>query len=368
MARAFDVSYIPTSQTNTAGGGLDQQYWERPNPTSIDQIYGLSDFSWPHVVLETAVVPPVEGADAPFRLRFDTAKEPLYAAWRKRQQLIAQALRESTWGLGTPTPILDAPPDETPITVGKMLHYPAEAILARRKAALSVAANARQDAPGAWIEIIPASEYTFPVCQLLSEIQEHLLEDVNGGASFSSGIWTVAEVLAYLNHRISRFLLETGIMQVRTTQAAAAATEFYDLPTDLIDLRRVAWTVGSNTTVLPRADAFTADMNDQTWETSTSTPQMHMLVPEKSLELRTVPRASADGTLDLIYVRNFPPVTNDCTPLPIPDEWVPFVKWGVISDMLSKEGEGNDPQRARYAEQRWEEGIQLARLYLGTNQ
>lgn len=362
-----NVVYIPTAQTSTAGAALDQQYWTRKNPTSQDQFYGLSNFSFPEPILTAAQVPPTEGTDVGFYKRFDTAKEPLLVHWKVKLGWEWQNRESSTWGLGTPFPIFEAPPEETPIFVGKVDLYPLNNFDLLKKKGFTIAANSRLDAPGSWIEIIPADAYTVPVCQLLSEIQEHLLEDVNGGISFSSGLWTVSEVLAYLNGRISRFLMETGILQVRQTQAALAADEWYELPSDLIDLRRAAWTSsGPTTRVLPRTDSFTADMWDDTWESTPGDPQAHMLVPERSLELRVVPNPSADGTLDLIYVKNLPPVTNDCSIMPIPDEWVPFVKWGVISDMLSKEGEANDPQRAGYAEKRWEEGVTLARLYLGT--
>ncbi len=359
--------YIPTMQSSTPGAATDQDYWVRKNPTSQDQLYGLANFSFPEPILTEAQAPPDEGTTAPFWKRFDTAKEPLSIHWKAKLGWEWQSAETSTWGLGIPLPIFAAPPDEFPILVGKVDYFPLLDFEARRRRGFTLAANSLEDSPGSWIEIIPADAYTIPVCQLLSEIQEHLLEDVNGGMFFSSGLWTVDEVLAYLNGRISRFLMETGILQVRTTQVAPAADTFYDLPGDLIDLRRVAWTSGSTTTPLPRTDSFTSDIWDESWESVGGTPQAHILVPERSLEIRVTPKAALDGTLDLVYVKNLPPVTNDCSIMPIPDEWVPFVKWGVLSDMLSKEGEANDPQRASYAEHRWDEGVALARLYMGVS-
>ena len=48
----------------------------------------------------------------------------------------------------------------------------------------------------------------------------------------------------------------------------------------------------------------------------------------------------------------------------VPDEFEPYLKWGVLADMLASDGQGCDPGRAAYCEQRWQEGIELARLML----
>lgn len=343
---------------------MEEDYYVSRIRSSQDALTGVTNFSFPTPILAFA---PVEGTDYPIFTRDELASAPIHRNWAGALQGKVLSSQISTWGLGMPATVFGAPPDETPIIVGKSLYDNAANFNAARKAKFSVAARADEDAPGAWAEIIPATEYTVTVCQLLSEIQEHLLEEVNGGVSFGSGLWTTAEVIAYLNLRLSRFLVETGVVQVRTLQAAAAADDFWNLPTDLIDLRRAAWVEGSTTTPLPRIDSMQADLW-QAWETNTGTPLTHMLVPEPSLQIRLAPQPANNGTLDLIYVANFDPVIADCSVLPIPDEWTPYIKWGVISDMLSKEGEANDPQRAGYAEKRWDEGIALARVFMGTNQ
>lgn len=360
-----EVFYPQRVQSTTAGNPVDLDYDIVAAPTSFDVVLGVSNLGLPIPLIATAQV---EGVDFPFLSRFNTAVAPLYVHWARAAADRWRQIDESTHWLGTPLPVMESPPDTTPLVVQRSLEYPAAAYAKRSQEAWRTAANSRADSPGSWIFLLPATEYTVPVCELLSEIQAHLLEDVNGGAFFSSGLWTVQEVLAYLNNRISRFLMETGVIQIRTTQAAPAADSFYNLPENLIDLRRVAWTAGSTTAVLPRSDAFEADMAYDSWDTVGGTPMVHMLVPEQSLEIRVAPKAAADGTLDLIYVADAPAVINDCSILPFPDEWAPYVKWGVISDMLSKEGEANDPIRARYAETRYNEGVALARLYMGTNQ
>ena len=48
--------------------------------------------------------------------------------------------------------------------------------------------------------------------------------------------------------------------------------------------------------------------------------------------------------------------------LVVPDEWAVCLKYGVMADMLSKLGRGNDPARSQWAEQLYQEGVLSARL------
>jgi hypothetical protein len=353
----------PTPRQTTPGAATDLGYVVLRNPTSQDQAFGVTNLSLPTPLLATTLV---EGVDLPFWSRFQVGSP-------ERNQKVklfgwVQVVQSSTWGLGLPFPIFEYPADTTPILVGKSFeqgdrNWRAKELAKRVRAITSVT-----DAPGAWIESVPSNAYSVTVCEIFNQIQEALLEVPDEGQAFGSGLWTIPEVLGYMNLRISRFLMETGVVQTRSTQAATAGDAIYNLPGDLIDLRRVAWTSGATTKVLPRSDAFEADMGMGQWDLTPGVPQVSMQVPEGSLEIRVAPLASADFTLDLVYVADLPPVTNDCAPFPIPDEWTVYIKWGVLADMLSKEGEANDPQRAAYCNKRWSEGVSLARLYMGTNQ
>jgi hypothetical protein len=48
--------------------------------------------------------------------------------------------------------------------------------------------------------------------------------------------------------------------------------------------------------------------------------------------------------------------------LSIPDDFTPYIVWGVLGEMFSKEGEASDPERAQYCRERYEEGVELARF------
>ena len=208
---------------------------------------------------------------------------------------------------------------------------------------------------------VPASAYQFDSCQLLSEIQAHLLETtIDGGLTWS--LWTAEEVLGYFNERVSRFLLETGLLRTRANISLVVGQALYDLPSDLISLRRLA--VGT-TSLLPLSK-WELDNGYPGWQSETpATPTRYAIWPEHSLTVRVVPVPDAAGTMVAHYVPNAPTITSVCVPVPIPGTFAPGIKYGVMADMLSKQGEANDPQRAAAFEARYAEAIDLAKALVG---
>jgi hypothetical protein len=80
------------------------------------------------------------------------------------------------------------------------------------------------------------------------------------------------------------------------------------------------------------------------------------------LVIQIAPPNSDTGTLDLITVSRGAAL-NPVTPvlLTVPDDFAPFVKWGALADLLSKDGLAADPARALHCEKRWQQGIQIAK-------
>jgi len=49
--------------------------------------------------------------------------------------------------------------------------------------------------------------------------------------------------------------------------------------------------------------------------------------------------------------------------LGIPDDWVWALKWGVLADLLSRDAEAKDVERAAYCEQRYRQAAEVSSLY-----
>lgn len=200
---------------------------------------------------------------------------------------------------------------------------------------------------------------------ILSEMQRHLIEVVNGGLSWESDLWTVDEVHGYLNQRQNRFLRETMLLQSWANVPYTPSQLRHDLPTDFVALARVVWK--SSTGVfygLPRTDGFAADYGDSDWPTaSESRPRFYMEAETPTRTIQVAPVTTDTGSIEILYVALSAVLGNEYAEFfTVPDLFVPAVKWGTLADMLAKVGRGQDNPRAGYCESRYREGVMAALL------
>lgn len=204
---------------------------------------------------------------------------------------------------------------------------------------------------------------------ILREIQFHLVEDVDGGITWSSGLWTVNEVISYLNQRQYTMLKETGILMKRSDLLPINPGDIRrSVPPDLIATQRVVWKSNDATPVyteIPRSDLFEADHGFPSWQgTPGIRPKGYTDGDQATLLIGIYPVTSLAGNLQLLYVFLSAVLSNSGISVTVPDEFVPGLKYGVMADMLSKDGRGKDPQRAEYCEARYKETIEAGKLIL----
>lgn len=202
----------------------------------------------------------------------------------------------------------------------------------------------------------------------MSEIQSALLEPtIDGGATWTSSMWTQAEVLQYINQRQDRFLKESQLLTSWTTVAVSAAQQRPALPDDWVATVRVSWLPSGGTTYvnLPRADSWSADNGSPTWASTTATrPVVYMDSETPTLQVQLAPAPTGAGTLSLYYISVGNLLDGTGEIFDLPDEFIPYLKYGVIADMLTKLGRVQDAQRASYCEQRFAEGVELAKSWI----
>lgn len=207
-----------------------------------------------------------------------------------------------------------------------------------------------------------ATTYEGTLCQMLSEIQRHLLEPtIDGGRTWQ--LWTANEVLESVKRRLANFMEASGLIRTRTNLTLAANSSSTDLPPRTLQVRKVTdISTGKGNQITP-TDEWALQHGFPGWETTTGDPFLY--IEEVPLLLTFYPIPTTARTIEVITVE-LPDGISGCVNMPIPTIFLPFIKWGVIADLLRKEGEANDPERAVYAEGRYAEGIELARLLLGT--
>lgn len=211
-----------------------------------------------------------------------------------------------------------------------------------------------------------APQYDVADQEVLSAIQLSVLEPDDKGATFPSKIWTPAQVIEYLNQRQQRFLSESGLTVMVAYQDGQSGQPRYSLPVELIDIRRLAWANPSDPmayTELPRADAWEMDHGRTNWPNASDVrPEVYMEDHLPSLTIAVQPTPTDAGEMELVAVVQAVVVDGSGVLLSTPDDFTPYLAWGVRADMLAGEYEGNDPARAAHCEARFTEGIELARI------
>ena len=201
---------------------------------------------------------------------------------------------------------------------------------------------------------------------LLTALQFALIEDPDSGATWTSGLWTPAEVLDYLNQRQNRLLRESMILLSEANITVNPATLRQDLPFDWIATQRVVWRKSDGTRrELPRSDSFETDAMLPSWPyTLADRPQVYMDAETPTLQIQIAPAPLDVGRLEILYVALGALLTGLGEIFTVPDEFVPAIKYGVLADMLSKIGRASDQTRIQYCESRFQEGIEAGKLML----
>lgn len=204
--------------------------------------------------------------------------------------------------------------------------------------------------------------------QVLNEIQGHLLETQNSGASWSSGHWTASEVITYLNQKQYDFLKRTSLLLSRNTLATTPQEIRQPLPADCILIHRVVWKSALGVySEVPRGDGFEADHAQGDWPYNTATDNIPHLYTDgeiPTLQIQVMPPVNDAGVLQILYVALSTTLSNSGVAFSVPDEFVPTIKWGVVAEMLGKVGRGQDPNRAAWANTQYELGIEAAKLMI----
>lgn len=191
---------------------------------------------------------------------------------------------------------------------------------------------------------------------LLSQVQRHLIETPDGGATWSA-LWTAEEVLNYANQRQQKFLKEThcevGIAEVDETAESQNVTLPDDWLATLAVLRRDA---DGHWSELPMGDTHQVDMGYGDTQTS-AVPRLWVDEESPTLTARVIPAPATgeEGLLELYYIPMGSVFDGTGEPGVLSNEvMVCGIKWGIIADMLGKVGRGRDDSRIQWAEMRYE--------------
>lgn len=204
---------------------------------------------------------------------------------------------------------------------------------------------------------------------LINLIQYHLMEPATSnwaGGWTGTEQFTMTDVANAVQARRNQFLSDTGMVLTRSTSAVPAPPQGRVTLTDtIIDVRRVMWSDASGTkTQVWREDEWALNAFSPTWANDAGLPYAYSVLAPPPLTIQLAPVPANNGTLDLVTVNAGAALTPTAgaSVLGIPDDWCWVVKWGALADLLGKDGQARDPARAQFCEQRYQQGVKLARL------
>lgn len=201
-------------------------------------------------------------------------------------------------------------------------------------------------------------------------IEYGLIEPPIADAWTGSDQFTLAAVTQALQRRRDAFLLETGVViTTRVIPIAPARSTRTVMPQSVIDVRHAYWqgTDGS-LTPLVRSDEYAFNAFKPAWNLdSSSPPSCYSVGVVPPLQIQLAPAPLDTGMIQLVSVETGPALDPSTgVVLGVPDDWAWVVRFGAMADLLAQAGIGQDLPRAQYCQQRWVDGVSIAKATTAT--
>lgn len=202
---------------------------------------------------------------------------------------------------------------------------------------------------------------------LTKELDYHCFELPGGvsGAGLSSQ-FAITSILTSLIRGRNRFVMDAGLPLIITRQPVSSSAEgrfFTD--EDTVYLRHAYWYDNPSGTYsnLRPTDAWAQDSYNPLWTLEPSLPFAFSQSVTRPLEVQLYPQPVNSGEVEWLIAKS-DDYTQPITPatlLGIPDEFSHAVKYAALSDLFTMDGESSDPQRADYADRRYQQTVAIAR-------
>lgn len=194
-------------------------------------------------------------------------------------------------------------------------------------------------------------------------MEYHLLEPPTGGTWTGTTQFTISDLSQALQRRRDEMLQVSNCNQsLMSNIALTPNTRRTILADTVIDVERVRYipiTGAPNT--LYRDDTVALQFYETGFlQTPSGTPQTFMLSSEPPLLWDVDISPDQPGTYEAVVLQSgaaFNPPT--ATLLGIPDDFAWVLEWGALADLLGRESEATDRQRAAYCLRRYQDGLNL---------
>jgi hypothetical protein len=201
---------------------------------------------------------------------------------------------------------------------------------------------------------------------VLDWINRDLIESISQ-ANPNSKLLELNDILDLIEGRYNLYQLQTSLVLSQVQLNIVAQNSIYKVPDNIISLVRVEYEEGQPDppifVVIRKEDEVSLSYYDELTLLSENRPEFYTSTYGISNEIRLYPIPANSGKLHMLSVNGQDGDISLDTILNMPNNLVPYIKWGVEADLFGKEGLLNDPARMQYCEQRWNEGIAVGRKY-----
>ena len=190
-----------------------------------------------------------------------------------------------------------------------------------------------------------------------------LLEPPTGGTWTGTSQFTISDLSQALQFRRDEMLQVSNCNQLLLQNIALTPnTRRTTLPDTVIDVERVRYLpVTGSPNTLYRDDTVAQEFYEAGYlQASSGTPQTFMLSSEPPLSWDVDITPNQPGTYEAVVLESgapFDPPT--ATLLGIPNDFAWALEWGALADLLGRESEATDRQRASYCLRRYQDGLNL---------
>jgi hypothetical protein len=194
-------------------------------------------------------------------------------------------------------------------------------------------------------------------------IEYHLLEPPTGSTWTGTNQFAIADLSQACSRRRNEILQAAACNMAESSLPMTQNTSAVALTDLVLDVRRCRWVPAPNEgspVTLQRGDSRTFQYFTPRYAQTIQNPLRWDVIgsPPQAITVDTMVNApSVLQVLGMAGGADFAPPTS--SPLLMPDDWTWVLKFGAMADILSKEQEGKDLQRAQYCRQRYMEGLKL---------
>lgn len=208
------------------------------------------------------------------------------------------------------------------------------------------------------------SEFIYPSYtyeKIVEWINKDIIENISVATPNSEFI-SLDEIVRAIETRYNLYKQLTSLVIEQIEIDAPPNQNIIQLPDTIIDIVRVTFTPDDGIeNVLNRSDEAEIDYFDSNSLYVSLIPNFYTSSLDKTKVLNIYPAPSVHGKLRLLFVgnRNKTIPLEATTDIKLPNNLIPYLKYGVEADIFGKEGVTQDLARAAYCIKRWEEGIMI---------